>query len=151
MTLEKVVSNSQLTQSTEFGELYAELLAPLSDSLGASDVLGSDDVEELYTKIVTSHDSLSEFHQESLGRLFIEFDKIRKLIDPNRLKSFEHFLNDDEELLLFRDTGKGLVNIIIHSEECIAFSYIPKGDGERCLYFVEDGDFEKLTYDFFAQ
>ena len=87
-----------------------------------------------------------------LNKIFDEFNNIRLTIDPNRLKSFQHNFTNDKELLLFRTTKRGLINIIINSDECIAFSFIPNNnDEQRKLYFIyEEGDFEKLAYDFFS-
>lgn len=86
-----------------------------------------------------------------LHKIFAEFNNIRTTIDPKRLKSFDHHLNEDDELLLFRESENGLINIIINPEDCIAFSFISNDDQQRKFYFLdENGDFETLAYNFFS-
>jgi hypothetical protein len=150
-TFEHIILKAELSQSRAFGSLYNELLN-INESPAISNAL-VDDVSEILNSILLKYTQLSEFQKDILSRIFLEFNRIRILIDPKRLKSFEHYFNDDEELLLFRESEKGLINIIIHSEDCIAFSYIPnKIDDKRLLYFLDrNSDFETLAYDFFSR
>ena len=91
------------------------------------------------------------FQKEMLNSIYNEFNNIRINIDPNRLKPFQHYFNEDNELLLYRETDKGLINIIINPEDCVAYSFIPNTDEKRKFYFIhQDGDFETLAYDFFS-
>lgn len=149
-TFEHIILKEELSQSRAFGSLYDSLLS-INESPAISNAL-VDDVSEILNSILLKYSQLTEFQQDFLSRIFFEFNKIRVLIDPKRLKSFDHFFNTDEELLLFRESETGLINIIIHSEDCIAFSYIPnKVDDKRLLYFLDyKSDFEALAYDFFS-
>lgn len=149
-SIEHIILKSELTQSNLFGDLYNELLGNI-DSQTFSNLL-VDDLSELLNSILLKWDNITPFQKEMLDRIFDEFNNIRLSIDPKRLKPFESFLNNDDELLLFRETEFGITNIIINPEECIAFSFISNKTKERKFYFVEIlGDFEKLAYDFFSR
>lgn len=148
-TFDHIILKAELVQSEVFGEQYDELLNYGDSSAFCNPV--SEDVSELLNKILLTYDCLTSFQKEMLTRIFDEFNNIRINIDPNRLKSFHHYYNEDEELLLYRQTPSGLINIILNSDDCIAFSFIPVNEASRQLYFVhKDGDFEKLAYDFFS-
>ena len=148
-TFEHIILKTELSQSEAFGSLYKELFETRESPAFNNPLV--EDLTELLNGILLKHDTLTDFQKGILDQIFNEFNNIRLSIDPKRLKSFEHYFNVDNELLLYRETEKGLINIIINPEDCIAFSYIPNNDEQRQLYFVhQDGDFEKLTYDFFS-
>jgi hypothetical protein len=151
-SFEHIILKTQLSESESFGSRYDELLdspevpvTPYTDHL-------LEDVAELYSSILLTYSELTEFQETILLKIFKEFNNIRLNIDPNRLKEFSHYFNSDGELLLFRNTDLGLINIIINPEDCAAFSFIPNDKGQnRRFYFVDqDGDFEILAYDFLS-
>ncbi len=142
---------SQLKQSELFGEAYGHLL----DFEGSNPVLDYfvKDVATLLNKILMECNNITSFQRDILHKIFVAFNDIRTKIDPKRLASFEYAFNDDSELLLFRNTQKGLTNIIINPDECFAFSFIPKNpDNKKSLTFYEEDyqDFEGLAYQFFS-
>lgn len=141
---------SELRQSEEFASAYEKVLQG-SDSKALSSPI-VDNVSDLLNYILLKYDGLTDFQKGILEAIFNEFKNIQKNIDPKRLKPFDHYLNDDNELLLYRETKNGLINIIINPDECAAFSFIPNStDEQRQLYFVyPGGDFETLTYNFFS-
>lgn len=149
-TFELIILKTELTQSDFFGTQYDDLLNNPEHSAFSSPLI--QDVDELRNSVLLKYDNLTEFQKEMLIRIFDEFNNIRINIDPNRLKPFQHYYNSDNELLLYRESPKGLTNIIINSDECIAFSFIPKTNEKRVLYFIpqEETDFERLAYDFFS-
>ena len=60
-------------------------------------------------------------------------------------------INADNELLIWKNTERGLTNIIIHEENDIAFSFISaKGSEEKDIFYFtdKDTDFDKLVEDF---
>jgi hypothetical protein len=112
-----------------------------------------DDLEDLYLKILTDYPELSDFQNESLFSIFKRLDEIRRLIDPNRLASFDYYVNDEDgELLLFRNTTQYVVNLIIHQEDDIAFSVISKTNQEEdVLHFLTNqNQIEQYLYLFFS-
>lgn len=111
------------------------------------------DVSDIYCKILQTCNCLTGFQMEKLARIFGAFNDIRKNIDPNRLKSFDYTFTSDSELILFRNTDKALINLIIDSDEVIALSIIPKNpDQQKSLTFYDADydDFEGLSYLFFS-
>lgn len=148
-TLEHIKLKAELSQSEVFGNLYEGLLENTLSNAFSNPLI--EDISELYNNILLKFEKLTDFQKEILTNIFNEFNNIRINIDPNRLKPFEYYYNADEELLLYRETKSGLINIIINADECLAFSYIPKGDEKRVFYFLQqNGDFEKLAYNFFS-
>jgi hypothetical protein len=150
-TFEHIILKDELSQSELFGEYYDEMLDYKDAAQAFTDTM-TEDVGELLNNILFKYPSLAAFQRDMLGCIFNEFNKIRMTIDPKRLKSFEHYLNDDGELLLYRKTENSLINIIINPEDCIAFSSIPHNpEINRQLYFIyPNGDFETLAYRFFT-
>lgn len=149
-TFEYIKLRDELAQSDTFGSSYEELLSGNESTAFTNPFV--EDVGELLNGLLLKYESLTEFQKEMLDKIFDEFNNIRQSIDPKRLKSFEHYMNNDDELLLFRETERGLINIIINPEDCISFSFIPNDEGQRQFYIVHpNGDFEKLAYDFFSR
>ena len=148
-TFDHIILKTELTQSETFGSFYVDILD--SNEGGSFCNLLVEDVEDLLENILLKYESLTPFQKSMLHKIFTEFNNIRTTIDPKRLKSFDHHLNEDEELLLFRESENGLINIIINPEDCIAFSFIPTDEQQRKFYFIDEkGDFETLAYDFFS-
>lgn len=146
---EKIIFQENLKQSQVFGEQYGEQLAFEKGSIFNAPAFS--DVEDILNSIIMSYDTLTEFQSAMLNCIFNALNNVRHLIDPNRLQPFEHYLNEDEELLLYRKTSKGLINIIVHAEDCIAYSFIGTTVKEQHLqFYYPDGDFEDLVYKFFS-
>ncbi len=148
--LSHIVFKSEAIQSDSFGDQYKKYFCEYDSSTFNSPLFS--DISSIYNSIMLKYTSLTEFQQEILGKLFNTFNQIRKTIDPNRLKSFEYYLNEDDELLLYRNTTLGLTNIIINPDELIAYSYLGKSDSDRILKFYNSGaDFESIAYKFFSK
>jgi len=145
-----IIFKEEILQSNAFGSQYREYFGENNGPTFNNPL--SEDINSIYNAISLKYTGLSNFQKDVLNKLFNTFNEIIKRIYPNRLKSFEYFLNDDDELLLYRNTKTGLVNLIVNPEECVAYSYIGKGDDVRILKFYEiDGDFESLAYHFFSK
>ena len=149
---EYMTIKTELEQSEFFKEEYEKSFDLKPGSQLFSDFTEFRDVAELLNQISVSY-HLTEYQRGVLQKFFIGFDAIRTIIDPQRLKSFDHGFNDDDELVLFRYTNKGLVNIIINPDECFALSFIPKSpNNAKSLTFYEEDytDFEGIAYQFFS-
>lgn len=141
-----LAEQEDLMQSEALREQYDDIFE--TDNTDLNSTFDYKDIGELYENILFKNgEYLTDFQKDSLGKIFMEFDKIRKLIDPHRLKEFDCFFNsEDEEFLLYRNSNKGLTNVIIHDEELIAFSFIPKKiDEEKVLTYFEGNDLEDLS------
>jgi len=111
-----------LFQSELYGEAYE---AQLDDAVQpAQSIFNYKDIEQMYNEIILNNE-ITEFQEIALQSLFVEFNNIQKQIDPHKLASFDYAINNDNELLLYRKSSIGLTNIIIHDEDCIAYSFIP--------------------------
>ena len=145
-----IILKEELKQSVTFGTQYEDLL-DLSETTAFNNPL-FEDIKEVMNNIILKHEGLNDFHKSMLYLIFDAFNTVRHKIDPKRLKPFDNAFNNDSELLLFRKSESGLTNIIINPDDCIAFSYIPNSSAEkRIFYFLEqNGDFEKLAYDFLS-
>lgn len=149
--LNHLIFKEQIEDSTLFGEQYHEMFSeqtatPINNPL-------IDNLIALSNSIISSY-KLTNFQKQILKNLFEGFIYIQQQIDPTRL-NFNNFYNiEDEELLLYRESSKGLINIIIHNEESFAFSYIDnnnKNKDQLTFYDLsQDIDFEKIALDFFA-
>lgn len=151
--LDYIGLKTHLEQSEIFKRYYENAfdLKPKSQIL--SRFTAYRDIPELLNQILAVSENLTDFQKTILENFFIAFDDIRAKIDPNRLKSFKYDFNSDEELVLHRNTEKGLTNIIINPDECFAFSFIPKNhEIPKSLTFHDENyeDFEGLAYRFFS-
>jgi len=147
---EYIASTTELEQSETFGLYYEKSFNLKPSSQSFSNFMT--DVAELLNQILASFE-LTEYQKEILQNFFIAFNDIRVKIDPNRLKSFKYEFNNDDELVLNRNTEKGIINIIINPNECFAFSVIPKDFHIRKsldFYYEDFKDFEALAYKFFS-
>ncbi len=145
--LEPMISNSILAQSEIFGQNYEEL-ADEKDVPAFSSVYHKN-INNIYNSIIYENTDLTDFQTNSLKNIFDSLNEISKEIDPYRLE-FDFYFNNDDELLLFRESENGLTNLIINPEEDIAFSFIGKSGEKTLNFFTENDDFEKLAFNFLA-
>ena len=82
--------------------------------------------------------------------IFDAFNEIRRTIDPNKLKNFEHSINVDKDLLLYRESKEGLTNLIIHTDEDFAYSYIGNETGRELNFYETEADYESISLKFFS-
>lgn len=149
--LHNISWKNELYQSEKFGNAYREFLDVDSSVLQSS--FEFSELKDIYQSILNEFSStLSEFQVNVIGDIFLQFDKITELIDPERLK-FEFSFNDDEEFLLYRKSDLGLTNVIIHDDECVAYSFIPfdKNKENQLEFFYTPIDFQKLALILFAK
>ena len=89
-TFEYIKLNEELGQSAYFGRLYKELFETPQGSAFTSPLI--ENISELLNNILLKYDGLTQFQKDILKNIFNEFNKIRIIIDPQRLKSFKHYL-----------------------------------------------------------
>lgn len=108
-----------------------------------------EEVEEIYNQIINDYDSLTEHQVFVLSRLIDQLNNVRLIIDPNRLRSFNHCINEDGDLMLYRENAKGLINIIIHPEEDFAYSFVANKEGNILdFYTIDEVDYESVVLKF---
>ncbi len=139
---------TELGQSQLFGQEYEHLL---SRNLGNTHPGLHSELNDLFNNILCEHVGLTDFQKAMLFNLLFAFSEIREKIDPSRLSPFQYYTNEDDELVFFRKTHKGVIHIVINPEDCIAYSYIGV-DKKRILKFYHNHnqeEFEGLAYKFF--
>lgn len=145
-SMEHIAFKQTLAQSDFAGDVYKDIFEQENTTFANPLV---EEVEEIYNQIINSYDCLTEMQVNVLCKIINELNQIKLIIDPNRLKSFKHILNDDNELLLFRENNNGLINIIIYTDGDFAYSYIGNKEGNILkFYTILDCDFEKLVLNF---
>jgi len=138
---------SDLSSSETFGSHYEEVFANIGSTF--ENPLHKD-VEDMYNNIIGGDYYLSHFQQSVLQKIFNEFNSIKFKIDPKRLKSFEYFVNDENELILWRKDEEKLINLTVYESEDIALSCITNDENTSLLFFNLESDFELITLKFLA-
>jgi len=147
-SMEHIAFKQTLAQSDFAGEVYKEMFEQDNTTFANPLV---EEVEEIYNQIINDYDLLTEWQVIILSKLIDQLNNVRLIIDPNRLKSFKHCLNEDGDLLLFRESEKGLFNIILHQENDFAFSFIGNQEGNILeFYTIEECDFETIVLNFLS-
>ncbi len=149
--LESLKRQKEIMLPINSGKYYSPLFTMTEP--GSSTITNSSEMSNLLTEILDQYEKrLTLFQKDHISRILEVFSTIADEIEPERLTSFNYFLNDDDEFLIYRNSRVGLTNIIIHDEDCLAFSFIGKKPGDRELVFYEEHiDYEKLAYKFFAK
>jgi len=133
---EEITWTEELNQSNVFGDQYKERLDGNVSS--AISVSSFKDVQDMFSSIVVNN-KLTSFQLEALTYLFFGFHEIRNALDPEKLKTFNFTMNNEDEFLVYRKSSIGLTNIIIHEEETIALSFIPfDPNSQSSIEFTED-------------
>ncbi|HUH73625.1 MAG TPA: hypothetical protein VLZ75_04395 [Chitinophagales bacterium] len=146
--MEIIAFKQTLVQSEFAGDFYKEMFEQENTTF-ANPLI--EEVEEIYNQITNDYDTLTQWQISVLSEIINQLNKVRLIIDPHRLKSFKHSLNDDGDLLLFRESEKGLVNIILHPENDFAFSFIGNQKGNLLEFYTIDGcDFESIVLNFLS-
>lgn len=145
--LDNIRELDALSNTECFSNHYSEIFN--RDSFAFSSPL-QQDVAEIYNNILKSYPHLTTFQKEALQGIISAFDQIRKQIDPDRLKDFKVSINEDGDLLLFRQSAKGLTNLIIHEEDDFAYSFIGLKEGRTLKFFENNTDFESVALKFFS-
>lgn len=87
----------------------------------------------------------TEFQNEQLAIII-------KGLDAEGCQYFHYSMNpNDNDICIWRNTPRGLTNLIISTEECLTFSFISaKGSEEKdVLYFNKEiGDLSRMVKDF---
>jgi hypothetical protein len=146
--LEFIKITAELNESQIFRDDYINILGDNNGTTYNSPF--HKELDDIFNNIMMEFRELTDFQLQILYSIFNSFNAIRKVIDPNRLSSFSYFYTDDCELLLYRKTEKGLTNIIIDSEDCLAYSFIGVDKNKILTFLKPNDDFEQLAYKFFS-
>lgn len=136
---------TNLSSSETFGDQYDKVFEDLGSSFK---IPMHKDLEEMYNSIIGGNYTLSTFQEGVLIKIFNELTTIEHQIDPLRLKGFDHFMNEDNELVLWRKDNEKLINFIIHDSEDIALSFIGDKENTNLTFFTIESDFEGIVLRF---
>lgn len=136
-----------LTSSDTFGSQYEDLFSAFGNSF---EYPIHKDIESRYNNIMGGDYTLTDFQRKVILKIFEVFKSIQASIDPNKIKVFDHFVNDDEELVLWRKDENKLINLIIHDSDDVALSYVTKGSDTSLTFYNLESDFQILVFKFLS-
>lgn len=144
----ELIESIKSAQSDFANEVYKKILDD-DESTFTTPLLK--EVEDIYNQIINAYNNLTSFQIKVLTNVIDKLNYVKTEIDPKRLKDFKHCMNEDGDLLLYRESDNGLINIIIHTEEDIAYSFIGNTQGNDLdFYTINNCDFEKLIFKFLS-
>jgi|GEM_PF-4004241 len=136
----------QRTNTNEVNEIYSQVEATtrgtLTNTYGISSKPHFGNLKSKYNLT-----SFQEFAVESLCK---ELDVISATIDPDKISGLDkNVMNEDGELILYRESSKGLISLTIYDDELVSYSLSGKVSSDDVLTFYEVGtgiDFEDIAY-----
>ncbi|MDI6045654.1 hypothetical protein [Flavobacterium yafengii] len=136
-----------LRQSELFGDDYKNLE---NNSTHTFNELSISNLEDWQNSILQKHPILNELQIENLQNLLISLSKILETINPEKLKINEDFLLEESDLLLWRESYKGISKLFFNEYGNI--TYVFNGnDGKKIRgVFNNNVDYEKLIYKFLS-
>jgi len=147
--LEHIAFKETLLQSEFAGDQYKKIFYQTSSSFNNPLI---EEVEEIYNQVISQYDEITEHQILVLTKIIDKLNDVRTIINPNRFKNLKHSITEDDDLLLYRESDNGLVNIIIHPDEDFAFSYIGNIAGRELEFFEsQTADFETIVLNFLAK
>jgi len=147
-SMEHIAFKQTLIQSEFAGDVYNEIFEQENTTFANPLV---EEVEEIYNHIINSYDCLTDHQVFVLSKIINELNQIKLIIDPKRLESFKHIINDDSDLILYRENKNGIINILINTEDDFVYSYIGNVVGNKLeFYTIDDCDFESLVLNFLS-
>lgn len=134
-----------LRQSELFGDDYKNLE---NNSTFTFNELSISNLEDWQNSILQKYPVLNELQIENLQNLLISLSKILETINPEKLKINEDLLIEENELLLWRESYKGISKLFFNEYGNIIYVF-NGNDGKKIRgVFSNDVDFEKLIYKF---
>jgi len=136
-----------LRQSELFGNDYKELE---NNSTYSFNELSISNLEEWQNSILQKYNSLNELQIENLQNLLFSLFKILETINPDKLKINDDLLTDENDLLLWRESYKGISKLFFNEYGNIVYVF-NGNDGKKVRgVFNNDVDYEKLLYKFLS-
>ena len=92
---------------------------------------------------------MNEIQIKSFQNFVIKLNYVLRQIDPNKLKINDDSV-EDSDLLLWRESDKGISMITFDEFGQIAYNYVGKNGKKVKGVFNQDVDMEKLLYKFIS-
>ena len=96
--------------------------------------------------------NLTQFQMSVLTSIQHQWEQLAQKLDPTRVDGIDDIkdaMTEDDELILYRDSSKGLIKLTIHEEELVTYTRLGKRKEDDLLEFNEaskDIDFESIAY-----
>ena len=136
-----------LRQSELFGVDYKNLE---NNSIHTFNELSISNLEDWQNSIMQKYSSLNDLQILNLQNLLISLSEILETINPEKLKINEEFIADESDLLLWRESFKGISKLFFNEYGEIVYIY-NGNDGKKIRgVFDRNVDFEKLIYKFLS-
>ena len=136
-----------LRQSELFGDDYKNLE---NNSTHTFNELSISNLEDWRNSILQKYSVLNNLQIVNLQNLLISLSKILETINPEKLKINNDLLIEESELLLWRESYKGISKLFFNEYGNI--TYVFNGNDGKKIRGVFNGsvDFEKLIYRFLS-
>ncbi|WP_339893968.1 hypothetical protein [uncultured Algibacter sp.] len=143
-SLNNLTNDLFLRQSELFGEDYEE-----TGHIHTFNDLSISDLDDWFNSVLTKFDFLNEIQIKSFQNFVIKLNYVLRQIDPNKLKINDDSV-EDSDLLLWRESDKGISMITFDEFGQIAYNYVGKNGKKVKGVFNQDVDMEKLLYKFIS-
>ena len=136
-----------LRQSELFGDDYKNFE---NNSIHTFNELSISNLEDWQNSILQKYSSLNELQITNFQNLLVSLSEILETINPEKLKINEELIIDESELLLWRESYKGISKLFFN--EYGEITYVFNGNDGKKVRGIFDTivDFEKLIYRFLS-
>ena len=107
-------------------------------------------LEDWQNSILQKNLFLNDLQIINIGRLFASLTEVLKTINPDKLNINNDSLIEENELLLWRETSKGISKLFFNKFGEIIYAFNGNDGTKKRGVFQEDVDFEKLLYRFLS-
>ncbi len=134
-----------LRQSELFGNDYKEIE---NQTINTFNDLSISNLEDWQNSILQKNQFLNNLQINNIQKFFISLAKVLETINPDKLKINNDSIIEENELLLWRETSKGISKLVFNEYGEIIYMF-NGNDGQKTRgVFNSDIDFEKLLYRF---
>lgn len=135
-----------LRQSELFGNTYRETEIR---HIHTFNDLSVSDLDDWFNSVLTKYIFLNENQIKNFQNFIKKLDFVLTAIDPNKLKINVDSV-EESDLLLWRESDKGMSMITFDEYGQIAYNYLGKNGKKIKGIFDENVDMEKLLYKFIS-
>ncbi len=144
-TLSFFTNDLHLRQSELFGNDYREIE---NQTINTFSDIAISNLEDWQNSILQKNQFLNELQINNVQKFFISLAKVLETINPDKLKINDDSIAEENELLLWRETTKGISKLIFNEYGQIIYVF-NGNDGKKVRgVFDNNIDFEKLLYRF---
>lgn len=144
-TLSFFTNDLHLRQSELFGNDYRGIE---NHTINTFNDITISNLEDWQNSIIQKNQFLNGLQINNIQNFFISLAKVLETINPDKLKINNDSIIEENELLLWRETKKGISKLIFNEYGQIIYAF-NANDGKKTRGIFENNiDFEKLLYRF---